>query len=251
MKDEDEDEEEQNVELQVSDSEEEKKKKKILQKEKRDARAPACLSANRSSALSAPLVPGSFAPSVLYLSAPPMPGWFAPPMPGLSALPILNFCSASAPSMSSYLSAPPVSSSRSFPPVPGSSSASALPMLGLSVPHMLVISAFSLLTVPWSSPHIASPRTQRFIKCNRRVKRASLSEELAPITLLLLPSINIKRPSFVSSPVLFLSGRGVKRLLDKIFDLDYRLLTNNSFGKEVDRNFADCQCLQAVKTNKM
>ena len=79
------------------------------------------------------------------------------------------------------------------------------------------------------------------------MKRA---EELAPTSLLPLPSINIKRLSFVSSLVLFPSGRSVKRSFDKAFDLDCRPLASDCFGKKVDLSFAGCQCPQAVKANK-
>lgn len=82
------------------------------------------------------------------------------------------------------------------------------------------------------------------------MKRVSLSEELAPIFLLPLLSINIKCPFFVSSLVLFLFNCGIKHLFDKTFDFNYWPIASDCSGEEVDLSFASCQCFQAVKTNR-
>lgn len=83
----------------------------------------------------------------------------------------------------------------------------------------------------------------------RRAVRLASKQEFASTPLLLLPSINIERP-FVPSPVLFPSGRGVKRLFDKAFNLDRRLLANDCSKEEVDLSFAGSDCPQAIKANK-
>ena len=82
------------------------------------------------------------------------------------------------------------------------------------------------------------------------MKRAFSLEELAPIFLLPLPSIDIERSSLFSFPVFFPSGRDIKRLFDKAFDLDYWPLASDCSVEEVDLSFAVCQCPQTVKANK-
>ena len=115
---------------------------------------------------------------------------------------------------------------------------------------MPTFSIFFLLTLPWLFPHTPIPGRQILIKWNQKMKIAFLLKELAPTPLLLLPSINIKRPSLVLFLVFFPFICGIKYLFAKPFDFNCWLLVNDCSRKEVDPSFASCQYLQAIKANK-
>ncbi len=76
------------------------------------------------------------------------------------------------------------------------------------------------------------------------IKRASLEEAL-PTFVPLLPLIECPSPPLFPS-----NGLGEKRSFDKAFNLDYRPLTNDRTGEEVDLSFAYSQCPLAVKVKR-
>ncbi len=87
------------------------------------------------------------------------------------------------------------------------------------------------------------PRKRRLGQWDEIIKKTS-SEKAFPI----FAPLSIECPS----PSLFLSnGLGKKRLFDKAFNLDCRLLADDRTGKEVDQSFVCCQCPLSVKANRL
>lgn len=82
------------------------------------------------------------------------------------------------------------------------------------------------------------------------MKKTSLLEELTFTFLLFLSSIDIKHPCLISFLIFFLSGQGVKQLLNKVFNFDYQILANDCPKKEIELSFPDKLCFLIVKTNK-
>ncbi len=208
-------------------------------------------------------VSGFSAPSALYAPFTP-----AVPVSG-SSTPSVPSAPMSGSSTLSTLSVLVVSISESFAPsalsTPSVLFMSALSVFGsfapstpsvLSAPTVPVFefSTLSALSVPFIPfPHIPTLGRQRLIELNRKKMRAA-SKELAPVYTFQISSNQLSFSPLLSlfSSVLFpFICIGKKRLFDKAFDINSRLLARDHTRKELDLSFADCHCPAAVKANRV
>ena len=106
------------------------------------------------------------------------------------------------------------------------------------------VSEFSAIFIPFF--YILTSEREKLIKLNRRKIKVT-SEELVSI---FIHQLFISQ--LFSCYLLFLSSHIVKkRLFDKAFDINNRLLVKDHTGNKMDLRFMVCHCLLAVKSNKV